>query len=460
MIQRGKKILLFPIETSVRELDSRLALAMLCARPDWQIILGEHEELFKLSLRLRNAVGLLKNVTGGKRPWKYKRYKELNMRVIFLDEEGGIYESGPDHWRGVLDTRIDVNELVADDRVCNWGSFQAGHYRSKNPACAEHIVVTGHPRFDLCSPKFKKVYQEEADALRREHGKFILLNTNIIANDSSGPDAFLRAYNVSPEDVEQRTFYIGQVCHELKRLGNFIELVNHLSNEFPGHRVILRPHPSEDMRIYQTMFRHIPRVLVAREGSLNAWIQACQVLIHDGCTTALEGHLSGTPVINYHPVHDEGYDLILPNLVGLQCSTMEEVTTAIRDLDSGKPFPGAPPENIRRVTELFQNFDPSSDSFAAVAGVIGECQDEAVPASVVGTRPMMLWHRLTDPIRMLARPFPTLNRLLSRKYRGSEKFPPLDRARILRSQAIFEEITGRKVKLHFHTSKFFSVTTE
>lgn len=460
MIQRGKKILFFPIETSVRELDSRLALAMMCARPGWQIILGEHEELFKLSLRVRNAVGLLKNVTGGKRPWKYKRYKELNLRVIFLDEEGGIYEGGPDYWRGELDKRINVSELEADDRVCTWGSFQADHYGSKAPACAANIVATGHPRFDLCKPRFREVYQKEAEALRREHGKFILLNTNIIANDSSGPDVFLKVNKVDPADVERRTFYIGQFCHEMKRLGNFVELINHLSNEFPDHKIVLRPHPSEDMRIYQTMFSHVPRVLVARQGSLNAWIQGCRVLIHDGCTTALEGDLSGTPVINFHPVHDERFDLILPNLVGLQCSTMEEVSAAIRDLEAGKPFPGAPPENIRRVSELFLNFEPNSDSFAAVAGVIGECQDQAVPAKVIGLMPLMLWHRLTDPIRQLVRPFHTLNRLLSRKYRGSEKFPPLDRERILRNQEIFERITGKKVKLHFHTSKFFSVTVD
>jgi len=460
MIQRGKKILLFPVETSVRELDFRLVLAMMCARPDWQIILGEHEELFKLTLRLRNAVGLLKNVNGGKRPWKYKRYKELSLRVIFLDEEGGIYEAGPDHWRGELDKRINVNELEAEDRVCTRGSFQANHYRSKDPACAAHIMATGHPRFDLCSPGFKKVYEEEAEALRREHGKFILLNTNIIANDSSGPDVYIRVNKVDPADVARRSYYIGQFSHELKRLGNFIVLVNHLSNEFPGHKIVLRPHPSEDMRIYQTMFSHVPRVLVTRQGSLNAWIQSCQVLIHDGCTTALEGHLSGTPVINYQPVQDERYDLVLPNLVGLQCTTVEEVATAIHDLDAGKPFPGAPPEDIRRISELFLNFDPAADSFAALAGVIRQCQDQAIPAKVVGVGPVMLWHRLTDPIRQLARPFHTLNRLLSRKYRGSEKFPPLDRERILRSQAVFEGITGRKVKLHFHTSKFFSVTAD
>jgi surface carbohydrate biosynthesis protein len=460
MIKRGKKILLFPVETSVRELDFRIVLAMYCARPDWQIIIGEHEELFKLSLRLKNTVGVIKNVTGGRRPWRYKAYKKLGLRIINLDEEGAIYEEGPERWKVELSKRIDVTELVAEDHVCTWGQFQADYYRSLGPVCAENIVATGHPRFNLCSPRFKPVFQKEADALRKEFGKFILINTNILANNSGGADINFRVNHVDPDDQEVRTYYIGQFCYENHRFTNFVELVNHLSNAHPDHQIVFRPHPSEDMRTYQTLFRHVPRVTVTRKGSLNAWLHCCQVVIHDGCTTAIEGHLSGTPVINYHPIQDDRYDIVLPNLVGLSCRCAEEVSDAIRKIDTGLPLPPPPAENIRRLTELIINFDESVDSFRRLSDIIGRCQDETKQTEIIGFSPLVAWHRLTDPIRMLARPYRKLNRLLSRKDRGIDKFPPLDRSQILEKFSIFEKITGLKVSLTFHTSKFLSITKD
>jgi surface carbohydrate biosynthesis protein len=459
MIISGNNILLFPIETTVRELDFRLALAILCARPGWQIILGEHEELFKLTLRLENAVGVFKNVTGGKRPWKYQRYKDLNIRVIFLDEEGAIYNEGPERWKKALAKRIDVTELEAEDHVCTWGQFQADYYKSLNPVCAANIVATGHPRFNLCASRFNAVYQEEADALRREHGRFILLNTNFVANNCGGPDINLRVNKVDPEDVEKRSYYIGQYCYDNQRFSHFLEMVNHLSNAFPDRRIVCRPHPSENSGIYETMFSHIPRVVVTRQGSLNAWLHACQALVHDGCTTAVEGSLSGTPVINFHPIQDDRYDISIPNLAGFFCRTPEEVATAIRNLDAGIPLPALPPENSRQLTEMILNFDPSVDSFEELASIIGRCLDEPRQTKVRGPLPLALWHRLTDPVRQFARPYRMLNRLLSRKYRGNEKFPPFDRKLIREKTATFEKILGKKVILTFQTSKVMSVTT-
>lgn len=458
MIQRGKKILIFPVETTVRELDFRLILGMLCARPDWQIIVGDHEQLFKLTLRLENAVAVLKNVTGGKRPWKYKRYKELNLRVINLDEEGAIYEEGPERWKVELAKRINVLELEANDHVCTWGQFQADYYRSLNPACAANIVATGHPRFDLCRPKFKAVYEEETQALRQKHGKFILINTNLLANNAAGPDVNIRLNHVKPDEVEKRSYHIEQFCYETHRQAHFVQLVNHLSNACPDHQIVFRPHPSENIHIYNTMFRHIPRVVVTREGSLHAWLQACQVLIHDGCTTAVEGYLSETPVINYHPITDARFDIVVPNLVGLSCKTPEEAVNAIHGLDAGRPFPGATPENLQQVTDLMLNFDPASDSFQLLTDVIHGCQDEAKETKVRGGAPMLAWHRLTDPLRQFAKSHNWLNKLLNRPDRGSVKFPPLDRRKLLQKVAIFEKITGTQVKITFHSSRIFSIT--
>lgn len=460
MVLSGKKILLFPVETAVRELDYRLILAVLCARPGWQIIIGDHEHLFPLTLKLRNAVLVLKNLIGGKRPWKYPRYKELNVRCIQLDEEGGIFEGDKSIWKMELRARLDVAKVDPADYICTWGPFQADFYRSLNPACADHIIPTGHPRLDLCRPRFRELYREEADDLIRKHGRFIVINTNILSNNAMGPDVMLKWYNVDPADKEKRTRYIEQYCHELQRGAHFIRLVNHLSDALPDVNIIVRPHPSEDIRTYQALFNYVPRVTVTREGSLQAWLTACGALVHGGCTTALEGYLCGTPIINFRPIRDERFEVALPNLVGAACGTPGEVVAALRGLANGRAVESVTPGDLTALTEMMSNFGPGADAFDSLAHIIRTCQDEAPPTQSTGLSATIIWRRLTDPFTRFTRSAPRLRRLLHSKDRGIEKFPPLDQALIRKKLEIIGNITGIRVQVAFNTAKIFSITID
>ena len=460
MLQKGKKILLFPVETVVRELDFRLILAVLCARPGWQILVGEHEHLFRLSLRLRNIVQVLKNVTGGKRPWKYRRYKELGHRIIQLDEEGGLFEGDKDVWRRQLSNRLDVTQLMADDYVCTWGRFQADHYRSLQPACADHIIATGHPRLELGGPRFRELFKQEADALRAKHGPFILINTNLLSNNARGKDVLLRWHKVDPHNSGLRSRLIEQIAFETLREGHFIHLINHLSNAFPGHRIVLRPHPSEDIRTYQSLFAYIPRTEVTREGSLHAWLLACEVLVHGGCTTGIEAYLCGTPIVNFRPVEDARFEIALPNLIGASCGNVDEVATAIRTIMETGVSPDLDAADMNELQESLINFRADTDAFELLSVVISRCQDEAPQTAYVAGRPLLFRRRLRDWLGRLTRPSRHLRRIFHSKDRGMEKFPPLDRAEIKRKFDVIRGITGKPVKLTFHSPKIFSITLD
>jgi surface carbohydrate biosynthesis protein len=454
-----KKVLLFPVETTVRELDFRLILALMVVRPDWQIIIGDHEVLLKLSLRLRNAVSVVKNVTGGKYPWKYKRWKELNHRIIQLDEEGAIYEQGPERWKVDLNNRLNIRELDAQDHVCTWGTFQAEHYRSLQPACAGNVVATGHPRFDLCRPTFDGLYDEEVRQLRAKYGKFILVNTNILASNVTGRDVYFRFYKVTPEDTENRNYYIDHYCHEARREAAFIELINHLSNTSPDHQIVFRPHPSEDIRAYEALLKYIPRVTITRHGSLNAWLRSCQVLIHNGCTTAIEAHLSNTPVINFEPLHDPRFEITLPNLVGTTCTTPAEVAEAVRKIDREGDVSATSPENMERLVAMIRNFDPAWDSFSALTETINQCQDQAEEIGIVGASPLMAWHRISDPIRYSTLVPGIITSLFPRTRRESNKFQALAPDMVHAKLELIKPIVNVEADVHFHSPRLISLTT-
>lgn len=455
-----KHVVFFPVEVKVRELDFRLILAVLCSRPDWQIIVGDHEQIFPVTLRLKNAILVLKNVIGGKRPWKYRRYKELGHRIIQLDEEAGIFEGDKDFWRIELNRRLDIAKMDADDFVCTWGPFQAEYYKSLNPPCADRIIATGHPRMELGAPRFSELFRAEADELRARYGNFILINTNLLANNAHGIDVLLAWHKVAPEDEEFRTRLLEQCAYEVRRAGHFIELINHLSNAFPDRQIVVRPHPAEDIRTHHALLRYIPRVTITRDGSLHAWLLGASVLVHGGCTTAVEAHLCGTPIINFHPVVDERFDILLPNLLGVSCKTPEAATDAIRHFETSGTIPPLDRDKAAILSEMLCNFDEEGGSFDRLAAIIGRCQDEAPPVTFVGAPPTLILRKIRDTLGRFTKSVSSLRSIFHGRDKGEDKFPPLDHSEVLRKVDIISRISGKPVKVHFHSAKILSITSD
>ena len=72
-----------------------------------------------------------------------------------------------------------------------------------------------------------------------------------------------------------------------------VTLTHNLANKFPELNFIYRPHPSEDHDYYKVIFKGVKNINVEHDGNVIPWILACKLLLHDGCTTAIEATLAG-----------------------------------------------------------------------------------------------------------------------------------------------------------------------
>ncbi|HOX57763.1 MAG TPA: hypothetical protein P5205_06060 [Candidatus Paceibacterota bacterium] len=460
MIEQGKKVVLFPVEIVARELDFRLVLAALCARADTQIVIGRQHLLQKLLLRLRGGLFVGKGLAFWKTDKDYRKYKDRDFRTIFLHEEGGIYEGTEKDWAKATHEILDVEKTEPEDYVCPWGEFQADCYRSRQPKCAPHIIVTGHPRFDLCTRRYRPLYQDEVDALKKRFGKFILINCNFYWANAKGIDSILHFYGVKPEERERRTYYLDQVCVSMSKWTRFLQMVNHLSDRFAEFQIVVRPHPAENIHLYTPLLRYVPRVTVTREGGVQPWLLASAVVIHDGCTTAIEAYQAGAPVINFRPVKDDRFDIVLPNLVGIRCETEAQVEQTLRQLlADGASGSSVAPENAGRIKSLIHNFGSQQDSFETLAGIIHGVLDEIAPTQVTGVLPVLGRQRFKDALWRLLQPLDPVawQRRLGKRDRGYQKFPPLRREELEHKLRRIQEITGRRVSMRFHSSQLLSV---
>ena len=466
MIIPGRKVLIFPVEEIVRELDFRLVLAALCARPDNQIILGNHTDVYELGKRLRGGLYVgknLLNVSPTRMTECYEHLKEQRIRVVHLDEEGAFFQGGEEDWKERLLARLDPAWMEGEDFLCTWGTFQADYYRSRGTAITDHVRVTGHPRFNLHADPYGGFYAAESEKFRRDYGPFILVNTNFkYCNHGKGPDFYLRNRKVEPGDSEQRTFLVDHYGYSARKMAHFIELINHLSDSFPDYGVVLRPHPTESTKTYEEMFRHIPRVRIERMGSLSAWLHACELLIHDGCTTGLEAHIAGTKVINYRPVRDSRFDFLVTNLVGRACENEEQVVAAIRDFREGIDTKSLPAESHRAIKRVLENYDETTEAFERLADLILDVLEEVEPTEVTGELSSFTRRGKVEAVKRKLRGIRPafLGKYQPRNLFGYYRFPGLFPETINRKLGVAGELAGRTLTPRFFSSKLMSVHVE
>jgi surface carbohydrate biosynthesis protein len=453
-----KKILFLLVETTIREFDFKLILAVMSSQTGWQIFVGNHVDLIRLAKCTANALFLIKDT--GKKIMEF--YNHKNHRIIHLDEETGILHGHKITWPLFLSLRLDVNKLRKKDYICAWGSFQEQHYKSYIPKCIDNIHVTGHPKFDLCRRKYSPIYQKEVADLKAKHGKIILINTNFCSNDCRGRYTALKSDAEADVNTSDKNLNIELFTHYYKIEASFFELFALLSKEFIEHTIVIRPHPSENMIAYDEFCKYLPRLVVTRDGSLNAWLHASEVLIHNGCTTAVEGYQSGIPIINYVPVSDERFDIVIPNLLGTTCRTAGEVLKNLKGIFD-KSYNHKTNEQYKAdVEEMIANINPEIDAFENIKNIISQCQDEAINTDINSIIDLIIIRKMLE-YRLISSFFRDAikaikNILKPKTYKGSDKFPDFNETEILAKIKIIEEITGKKVKVHFHTHRILSIT--
>ncbi|MDZ4405791.1 surface carbohydrate biosynthesis protein [Prosthecobacter sp.] len=464
-LQPGTKALLFPVETISRELDFKLVLAGYCARPGNQIFLGNHTDIYELGKRLRHGLYVGKNVLNVS-PTRlrvcYDDLKQNHCRVIYLDEEGAIFAGGPNDWKEDMIRKFDPRWLNAEDHACAWGTFQEQLYHDLKPACDKNIALTGHPRFSLCHDRFLPLYQNEINDLKRQHGKFILVSTNFTrGNFGTGPEYFFKRYHVTP-DSPLRSPLIQEFAYHQQKLAIFIRLVSRLSDSFPDHKIILRPHPSEGHAIYQAILKYIPRAEIQVHGSLTAWLRAADALIHCGCTTGIEGWLCGTYVLNYQPLHDERFERRIPNLVGERCEAEDDVIARLSTALTLEepPHTTLTPEALALMKSLIDNVEQSTESFEKLARLVASVEDELPATTAIASLALFARRGVSERLKRAIRSrYPRfIKPWKPRNTYQHQRFPGLDPVVIDSKLAFVSELTGRPLIAKYWSSKLMSVS--
>lgn len=301
---------------------AKLYLGAMAVARGYDVIVGDQKEIARRVFELSPGIYLDKSSARTKRVL-FRKLGRLGYAPVVICEEGLVYRNTSRY----LQERIDPETLEQAHVFYCWGRKQQIDILTSVPD-THRLRVTGNPRFDLLRPEFRSIWLDEAAQHARRWGRFILVNTNFSRyNRLPGTEDVIELLKKrgTLDGVDGIEYYHGLV----QRLGDlmqaFLQAIPEISQRFPEHAVIVRPHPGEDIAPYKALEANNPRVQVINEGSVAPWLLAADAIVHNSCTTGVEGWLLNRPVISYTAGGDSFYDSRLPTELSYKAYSLNEL---------------------------------------------------------------------------------------------------------------------------------------
>ncbi|MBW2398711.1 MAG: hypothetical protein JRG80_05495 [Deltaproteobacteria bacterium] len=324
--------LIIPVESQVRELDAKLLLAAVAAERGFSVLFGSRAYVHHAMADVPRGVYVAKSMRRAS-DRMFGIISDLGHEIVAWDEEGLVRFPDPFYYQ----RRLSAKALERVKILFAWGQDDARVFAdfAGYPDCPIH--VTGNPRTDLMRPEIRAFFDRDVAAIRARFGRFVLINTNF-----SGLNHFhdnlseLTKNLVARRRATRDSFMAGRAAFRNRVLEHFKHLIPELSRAFPGLRIVVRPHPSESHDLWREIATGLDGVEVANEGNVYPWLMACEALIHNGCTTAIEAMILGIPAIAYQPIRDAVYDMVLPNSLSHQAADIKDTEKTLRSILSGE----------------------------------------------------------------------------------------------------------------------------
>jgi surface carbohydrate biosynthesis protein len=336
MTDRTSFPVILPSETQSREFDAKLLLACFLAERGHSVIVGSRIDIHNRIHTFPRGLYLGKDVRRSSRRM-FRIMDKLGFAITAWDEEAMVFSDASAYHENRVDTE-NLNRIKAflalGDKNREMIECAPGYQRTP-------VYVTGNPRIDLLTPRCRKFFDSEVEALRARFGEFILINSN-----------FGRINHFLPSEAATRTAdggfnNLGGGTAEwwefrLKVFETFKTVLPVLARAFPDRQIVLRPHPSEAHDVWREAAQDLPNVTIIHEGAVYPWIMASAVAVHNGCTTGLESYLMDHPVVAYQEARSVEFDKQLPNQVSTPVFSQDQLISTLTDLFAGTPLPALP----------------------------------------------------------------------------------------------------------------------
>lgn len=320
-----EQMLIIPSENRNREFDAKLLLGCTAVEAGFRVIVGSRHDIHAWIAQLPPAIYLAKDLRASSLAIT-RILRNLGHTIASWDEEGLVYHSPTQY----LAARVEPEVMNATGMLFAWGADNARIWRSASPHSTATIHEVGNPRLDLLRTNLRPFHENQRRILRVDYGGYILINSNFGTVNHLLPDAAAMAV-ARFNDSRVAEDYLQVLRYRRKMFEEFVVAAAGLARAFPDTAVIVRPHPSENPEPWRQIARDLPNLHVRQDGNVIPWILGARAIIHNGCTTAIEAAVMGRSAIAYQPIHDERYDIRLPNIVSRRAPSFDALVSLIKE---------------------------------------------------------------------------------------------------------------------------------
>ena len=344
-----------PCDIYIRDFDARLitVLSVIKDVKNVKFIIGSQHEVNKFIIKnnnIKKMIYLEKGIDTRYSSWYYYLAKR-GCLIYTLSEEGGIFEKN----RNLVSFDIDTDnlDLIRKNFIWLYLIYEEIIKNKKNFFNHSEFLVTGNPRFDLCSENFNDFYDIFFEKYKKK--KCIVISSTFTSGNSSVPDELKIIRLISKKNYLKSSYQFDKIrkkySNELRN--HFIKLTKEISKENPDVQIFFRPHPVESHDIYKKHFQNFENIIVNNSVPARDMIAISDTLIHHDCTTAIECFLNNKQPIAYLPIFNENVAQEIPIKVSYIKETITEVKNQLSTILKNKNFIDLKKSNLGYFLENF-----------------------------------------------------------------------------------------------------------
>jgi surface carbohydrate biosynthesis protein len=320
-----------PVEVKVRELEGKTLTALAAAERGHTVILGNKKDTLNLAKVGHLPPGVVhdKSLTPGQyKIENFNRLKNHGHLITAQDEESGLLDES---YNRFAKRRFSKETVSLADQIFTWGGHDQASLQEIYPDFKSKFNATGSPRVDFWRSEFDGYYPDDTSS--EKPTIFFASNFGSPIDENTFWDriARLREAGYFERDPKMEKYIYENTAYQFRLLHRFVELIREVAETFPEAQVFVRPHPVESVAAWKMLLGTGSDVIVKREGSISGIIRNSSLLIHNGCTSALEAAATGLPRIAYRPI-PHPIEREIPNNLSIQVSSITEVKEAVRNI--------------------------------------------------------------------------------------------------------------------------------
>ncbi len=432
------------LEIETRELISRLLLGLYAASKGHQVLIGD-DELLKLvqEKKLNPGIILEKSITPSEsRIKQIEDYKLNNSITTSIDEEGGLIRENLDIF---LNSRFSEKTVSLTDKIFCWGQYDYEKLLRLFPQHKKKFVITGNPRINLWSKKYKSLFS--LSNIKKK--KYILISANFSIGVSTKRLSEIVKFHIENNYFDNKDYeedFVKIQNYNLQLLFKFVSAINYITKRFPNLNFLIRPHPTESIKSWNNFFKKKKNLEISKDLTHSDWIENSDIIIHNGCTAGVEAFARDKKIISFEPIKDKSDFNNFPNKFGYTATNEIELGNIIEKIFDVKIDKKVDQNHLNQFIYRFNNYE--NENFAEKINNEWSKFENIELSKKNNLMVIKFINKLRLIKNMFIKPY------------FNEKFPPLDKAKIINVINKIKETDNslNKVNFEFIGPKLFKLS--